>query len=160
MNRLNKVMNTLARLPAGWQPAVRSLIIGKIIPFAGTAGCRVEVLTNHECRVVLKNRRKVGNHIGTVHAAAMALVAESATGFVAAMNVPDSRVLVIRSMELTYLKRTKGDLTATATLSDDDLKRLTTEEKGDIAVPVVLRDSEGTESVTATMVWAWTPKRK
>ncbi|MEC8442788.1 MAG: DUF4442 domain-containing protein [Pseudomonadota bacterium] len=160
MNRLNKVMNTLARLPAGWQPAVRSLIIGKIIPFAGTAGCRVEVLTNHECRVVLKNRRKVGNHIGTVHAAAMALVAESATGFVAAMNVPDSRVLVIRSMELTYLKRTKGDLTATATLSDDDLKRLTTEEKGDIAVPVVLRDSEGTESVTATMIWAWTPKRK
>jgi len=160
MNRLNKVMNTLARLPAGWQPAVRSLIIGKIIPFAGTAGCRVEVLTNHECRVVLKNRRKVGNHIGTVHAAAMALVAESATGFVAAMNVPDSRVLVIRSMELTYLKRTKGDLTATATLSNDDLKRLTTEEKGDIAVPVVLRDSEGTESVTATMVWAWTPKRK
>ena len=160
MNRLNKVMNTLARLPAGWQPAVRSLIIGKIIPFAGTAGCRVEVLTNHECRVVLKNRRKVGNHIGTVHAAAMALVAESATGFVAAMNVPDSRVLVIRSMELTYLKRTKGDLTATATLSDDDLKRLTTEEKGDIAVPVVLRDSEGTESVTATMIWAWTPERK
>jgi hypothetical protein len=89
----------------------------------------------------------------------MALAAESATGFVTAMNVPDSRVLVIRNMNLTYLKRTKGDLTATATLSDADLERLKTEEKGDISVPVVIKDSEGTESVTAEMIWAWTPKR-
>ncbi|MEK9713600.1 MAG: DUF4442 domain-containing protein [Thalassolituus sp.] len=159
MNRLNRTMNTIARLPASWQPAVRSFLIGKIIPFAGTAGCRVEVLTNHQCTVVLKNRRKTGNHIGTIHAAAMALVAESATGFVTAMNVPDNRVVVIRSMELTYLKRTKGNLTATATLTDADLARIANEEKGDITVPVVMTDSEGTESVTAKMIWAWTPKR-
>ncbi len=159
MNRLNKVMNNIARFPTGMQPAVRSFLIGKIIPFAGTAGCRVEVLTNNECRVVLKNRRKTGNHIGTIHAAAMALVAESATGFVCAMNVPDNRVLVIRSMELTYLKRTKGQLTAVASLSDEQVSRLKDEEKGDISVPVILTDSEGTESVTATMIWAWTPKR-
>ena len=89
----------------------------------------------------------------------MALAAESATGFVTAMNVPDSRVLVIRNMNLTYLKRTKGDLTATATLSDADLERLRNEERGDISVPVVLKDAEGTESVTAEMIWAWTPKR-
>lgn len=159
MNRLNKVMNTLTKLPESWQPFARSKLIGRIIPFAGTAGCRVERLTNHECVVVLKNRKKVGNHIGTIHAAAMALVAESATGFVTAMNVPDSRVVVIRSMELTYLKRTKGDLTATATLSDDDIQRIVTEEKGDITVPVKMTDEEGNETVTANMIWAWVPKR-
>jgi len=159
MNRLNRVMNTIARLPASLQVPVRSFIVGKIIPFAGTASCRVETLTNHQCIVKIRNKRKVGNHIGTLHAAAMALAAESATGFVTAMNVPDSRVLVIRNMNLTYLKRTKGDLTATATLSDADLERLKSEEKGDISVPVVLKDAEGTESVTAEMIWAWTPKR-
>ncbi len=159
MNRLNRVMNNLERLPAGWRAGARSFIIGKIIPFAGTAGCRVETLTNNECVVKIKKRRKVGNHIGTLHAAAMALAAESATGFVTAMNIPDSRVLVIRNMNLTYLKRTKGDLTATATLSDADQERLKTEEKGDISVPVLIKDSEGTESVTAEMIWAWTPKR-
>lgn len=159
MNRLNKVMNTIARLPAGWQPGVRSFLMGKIIPFAGTASVRFQVLTNNECIVVLKNRRKTGNHIGTLHAAAMALAAESATGFVCAMNVPDSRVLVIRSMELTYLKRTKGTFTAHARLSDEQVKRLQNEEKGDITVPVVLTDEEGTESVQANMIWAWTPKR-
>ena len=75
MNRLNRVMNNLERLPAGWQTGVRSFIIGKIIPFAGTASCRVEKLTNNECVVKIKKRRKVGNHIGTLHAAAMALSA-------------------------------------------------------------------------------------
>lgn len=159
MNRLNKVMNNIARLPKGWQPFVRSKLIGKIIPFAGTAGCSIQTLTNNECVVVLKNRKKVGNHIGTLHAAAMALVAESATGFVTGMNVPDSRVVVIRSMELTYLKRTNGDLTAKATLSDEDVRRLTTEEKGDITVPVKMTDEDGNETVTAKMVWAWVPKR-
>ena len=159
MNRLNRVMNKLDSLPAGWRTGARSFIIGKIIPFAGTASCRVEKLTNNECVVKIKKRRKVGNHIGTLHAAAMALAAESATGFVTAMNVPDSRVLVTRNMNLTYLKRTKGDLTATATLSDADLERLRNEERGDISVPVVLKDAEGTESVTAEMIWAWTPKR-
>lgn len=159
MNRLNKVMNNIARLPKGWQPFVRSKLIGKIIPFAGTAGCSIQTLTNNECVVVLKNRKKVGNHIGTLHAAAMALVAESATGFVTGMNVPDSRIVVIRSMELTYLKRTNGDLTAKATLSDEDVRRLTTEEKGDIIVPVKMTDEDGNETVTAKMVWAWVPKR-
>lgn len=159
MNRLNKVMNNIARLPKGWQPFVRSKLIGKIIPFAGTAGCSIQTLTNNECVVVLKNRKKVGNHIGTLHAAAMALVAESATGFVTGMNVPDSRIVVIRSMELTYLKRTNGDLTAKATLSDEDVRRLTTEEKGDITVPVKMTDEDGNETVTAKMVWAWVPKR-
>ena len=62
-------------------------------------------------------------------------------------------------MELTYLKRTKGDLTATATLSDDDIQRILTEEKGDIAVPVKMTDEEGNETVTANMIWAWVPKR-
>lgn len=159
MNRLNKVMNNIARLPTGWQPFVRSKLIGRIIPFAGTAGCRIETLTNNECVVVLKNRKKVGNHIGTIHAAAMALVAESATGFVTGMNVPDSRIVVIRSMELTYLKRTKGDLTARASLSDADIQRIMSDEKGDITVPVKMTDEEGNETVTAKMVWAWVPKR-
>ena len=48
MNRLNRVMNNLERLPAGWQTGVRSFIIGKIIPFAGTASCRVEKLTKNQ----------------------------------------------------------------------------------------------------------------
>ena len=121
---------------------------------------RFEVLTTDKCVVTVRYRRKVGNHIGTLHAAAMALAAESATGFVAAMNIPDSKVLVIKTMELNYLKRTKGTLTATATLSEAERQRMIDEPKGDVLVPCTLADETGTETVTANMTWAWTQKRK
>ena len=94
MSKPNKLSNTVARinlLPAGWRAGVRSFLLGKVIPYAGTSGARFDVLTHEKCVVSIRYRRKVGNHIGTLHAAAMALAAESATGFVCAMNVPDSK---------------------------------------------------------------------
>lgn len=160
MNRLSKVMRQIERLPSGLQPTVRSFILGKIIRFAGTASCRVETLRPETCVIRLKNRRKVQNHIGSVHAAAMALLAESATGFMTGMTIPDDRILVIRSMELTYLKRASGDMTAVASFSEEQLEYVRNTPKGDITVPVVITDETGTETVKAEMIWAWTPKKK
>ena len=160
MNKLSKTIATIDKLPSAWRVSIRSFLLGKFIPFAGTASVRFEVLTKNECTVSIKNKKKVGNHIGTIHAAAMALAAETATGFVTGMNVPDSKILVIKTMELAYLKRTEGDLKATAKLSEEDIQRIHEDEKGDISVPVVLTDANNTESVTAKMVWAWVPKRK
>lgn len=163
MSKPNKLSTTVARinlLPAGWRAGVRSFLLGKVIPYAGTSGVRFDVLTNEQCVVSIRYRRKVGNHIGTLHAAAMALAAESATGFVCAMNIPDSKVLVIKTMELNYLKRTKGTLTATATLSDAERQRMIEEPKGEVLVPCTLADETGGETVTADMTWAWTEKRK
>ena len=159
-NKLSKTMAKVDLLPAGWCAGARSFMLGKIIPYAGTSGVRFEVLTPETCTVTIRYRRKVGNHIGTLHAAAMALAAESATGFVAAMNVPDNKVLVIKTMELNYLKRTKGTLTATATLSAAERQRMIDEPKGEVLVPCTLSDETGTESVSANMTWAWTEKRK
>lgn len=160
MNQLSKAVSLIDKLPASWRVNVRSYLLGKKIPFAGTASVRFEVLRHDECTVVIRNKKKVGNHIGTLHAAAMALAAETATGFVTGMNAPDNKILVISKMELTYLKRTEGDLTATAKLSPEEIERIKTEDKGDISVPVTLRDANNNETVTANMVWAWVPKRK
>ena len=42
--------------------------------------------------VVLPNNRRIQNHIGGLHACSMALAAESATGMVVGMNVPDTHL--------------------------------------------------------------------
>jgi hypothetical protein len=47
-----------------------------------------------------------------------------------------------------------------ASFSDEQLDYVKNTEKGDIEVPVVITDGSGTETVKATMVWAWTPKKK
>ncbi|WP_430459626.1 DUF4442 domain-containing protein [Thalassolituus sp. LLYu03] len=159
-NRLSSVVNKVNNLPESIRPWVLSKVMGRVIPFAGTSGTRVEKLSPTECVIVMRNKKKVQNHIGSVHAAAMGLLAESATGFMTGMSVPDDRIIVIRKMELEYLKRASGDMKAVASFSAEQLAFVQTTEKGEIQVPVVITDASGTETVKATMIWAWTPKKK
>jgi len=159
-NKLTRIVNKVSSLPGFLQPWALSKLMGRVIPFAGTAGTRVEKLTPAECVIVMRNRRKVQNHIGSVHAAAMGLLAESATGFMTGMSVPDDRIIVIRSMKLEYLQRATGDMTAVASFNKEQLSYIENTEKGEIQVPVKITDSTGTETVKASMIWAWTPKKK
>lgn len=160
MNRLQRTITKIDKLPKLIRTPVRSFIIGRVIPFAGTASCQVELLTPEQCIVKIANKRKVQNHIKSVHAAAMALLSESATGFVTGMSVPDDRLLVLKSMELVYLKRASGDMTAHAQLDPEQISYIEQTPKGELSIPVKITDAKSNETVTSTMIWAWTPKRK
>ncbi len=159
-NRLTTVVNTFQKLPESIRTFALSKAMGRVIKYAGTSGLRFEKLTPNECIIVIPNRKKVQNHIGSVHAAAMGLLAETATGFMTGLSVPDNRIIVIKSMNLEYLKQATGDMKAVATFSDEQVDYIKQNEKGDINVPVVITDEKGIETVKATMVWAWAPKRK
>ncbi len=159
-NRLTTVVNTFQKLPESIRTFALSKAMGRVIKYAGTSGLRFEKLTPNECIIVIPNRKKVQNHIGSVHAAAMGLLAETATGFMTGLSVPDNRIIVIKSMNLEYLKQATGDMKAVATFSDKQVDYIKQNEKGDINVPVVITDEKGIETVKATMVWAWAPKRK
>jgi uncharacterized protein (TIGR00369 family) len=159
-NRLTTVVNTFQKLPESIRTFALSKAMGRVIKYAGTSGLRFEKLTPNECIIVIPNRKKVQNHIGSVHAAAMGLLAETATGFMTGLSVPDNRIIVIKSMNLEYLKQATGDMKAVATFNDEQVDYIKQNEKGDINVPVVITDEKGIETVKATMVWAWAPKRK
>ena len=82
-----------------------------MVPFLGTAGMRFELAQ----RVVSRAQQaQVQNHIKGVHAAAMALLAKLPTGFVVGMNLPDSRLPLLKSMKIDYVKRSSGDMRAVA----------------------------------------------
>ncbi|CAM9910760.1 unnamed protein product, partial [Phaeothamnion confervicola] len=103
---------------------------------------------------------QVQNHIGGVHACGMALASETATGVVVAMNVPDSHVMVIKSMKVEFKKRAVGNLTAVATLTPQQVEEVRSTDKGDTVVDVVVTDEEGKRPIECEMVWAWIPKRR
>ncbi len=159
-NKLSQNLSKLEKLPVPVAAFARTQLMGRLVKFVGTAGLHIEALTEEHCVATLANRTKVQNHIGSVHAAAMALLAETVTGFVVGMNVPDDRVPVIKSLHVDYTKRAKGDLRAVATLSASDRERMRTEEKGEVTVPVVVTDSANVEPIHCTMIWAWTPKKR
>lgn len=106
----------------------------------------------------VKNKTRVQNHIGQVHAATMALLAESATGFVVGLNLPGGRLPLIKSMELKYVRRSQGDMKAVAWITDEQIEQMQNTDKGDIVVAVTITDESGEEPVIAQMNWAWVTK--
>jgi acyl-coenzyme A thioesterase PaaI-like protein len=124
--------------------------------------CKIEITETDlkSATFVVKNRKKVQNHIGSVHAATMALIAESATGFVVGVNLPGDKLPLIKSMNLKYVKRAYGDMQAIASLTDEQIYILQNEPKGDFLVNVKVTDESGSEPVIAEMHWAWVEKDK
>ncbi len=163
MNNKNAISSTVAKinkLPAFARKTVMSKLFGGAIKYAGHSGIRFEKLTNNECTVSIKNKRKVQNHIGGVHAIAQSLLAETCTGFVVGMNAPDTSVTVIKSMTIDFVKRSTGDMQATAKLTDDQVQQIQNDEKGELVVDVVITDSVNVEPIKAQMTWVWIPKKR
>lgn len=159
-NRLTKSLNRLHRFPKMMRPFLVDQIIGTTVKFVGTAGIHFETLSQQEVKASIGNRRKVRNHIGQVHAAAMMLLAETATGIVVGMNIPDDKIPLIKELNTRFVRRSEGKITATATLTDAQIEQLHQTEKGDFVVPVKVVDATGAEVIEVEAVWAWIPKRK
>ena len=159
-NRISKIVNATAKLPAGLRTTLLSTAFGRVVPLVGTAGIRYDLVTPNKMICSIKNRRPVQNHSNGVHAAAMALLAETATGFVVGMNVPDDRIMLIKSLHVDYKRPSKGDMVAVATLSDEQRNLIANTEKGELLVNVVVTDESGQEPIQCQMLWAWLPKKK
>lgn len=160
INQVAKMVHMLNKAPSFMRVWLRSKAFGLKIPYAGRASIRVQHLDNIQCVIELRNRRKVQNHIGTLHAASMALAAESASGYLVGMNVPDGKIPVIKKLSVEFNKRTKGNIVAKAHLTDEQINQMKELEKGEVTVAVSITDEEMKEPVNCTMVWAWTPKRR
>ena len=159
-NQLSRAVAKLASLPPWLRRFAVTQVFTSRVKFAGTG--KVQILELEEGRAVLqmRNVRKVQNHIGTIHASAMGLLAESATGIALGMTLPDSKIPLMKSTHIDYVRRANGTLRAEAALPPDMRARVLNEDKGDFAVPVKVTDETGEEPIKVQMVWAWVPKKK
>jgi acyl-coenzyme A thioesterase PaaI-like protein len=156
--RLSRAIDRVERLPGPIRTFARSFAIGRVIPFVGTAGLCIEQLDRERCTIALRNRRKVQNHIGGVHATATALLAETATGMVVGMHLPDGKLPLLKRLDIQYLKRAQGAVRAEAWLLAEDIARMQGDERGEVMVPVTVTDEAGTVTVECAISWAWITK--
>ena len=108
----------------------------------------------------MKNKSKVRNHFGQIHAAAMVLLAETATGMVVGMNIPDDKLPLMKSIHTKFVKRSEGKMQAEAHLTPEQIKSINTIDKGEVNVQVKVTDETGEEPVICEMIWAWIPKKQ
>lgn len=158
-NRLARMVAKFDRLPTALRRRALSLVVGRIVPYVGTSGLRIEEMTEDRVVVSIKNVRRVQNHIKGVHASAMVLIAETASGMLTGMNVPDDKLPLMKSLSAAFTKRSRGAMRAEATLTPGQRTRIVTEERGEVNVATRVTDETGGEPVRCEMIWAWVPKK-
>lgn len=159
-NRMHRSILGIKKLPLFLQKRAITWFIGRMVPFIGTANVFFEKMTPEEVVLTLKNRVHVQNHINQVHAAATALLGETATGMVVGMNLPDDKLPLMKTMHINYVRRSSGNLRAVANLNPQELGNMHTQPKGEVVVPLTITDETGTEIVKCEMTWAWITKKK
>ena len=125
-------------------------------PYFGSISPVITRLEHSRCEAVIKDRRAVHNHIGTVHAIALCNLAELCAGVMTDASLPKDMRWIPKGMTVSYLKRAKGRMHAIAT----PMIPITSTDTGyDLPVNVDVLDSSG-DKVFHAEIRMWMSPRK
>ena len=113
MSQALSLYRRLASMPGGrW-------LYGRLIcfkaPYFATIAPRFVALEPGRCAVDIRDRRRVHNHIGTVHAIALCNAAELTAGMMTDVTIPSRMRWIPKGMTVQYLAKATGTLRAEAT---------------------------------------------
>ncbi len=143
---LSALWNVIRHLPNG--PKLFFKLLGTMAPYTGTIDAEVRALETGHTEVVLKDGRRMRNHLGSVHAIALMNLGEVATGLTMMYVIDGIGRGIITSLKMDYLKKARGEITATC-----DAHIPTTPGKHDVTIEAHLRDASGEIVARATAVW-------
>ena len=141
------------RLPAGKWLFSRMLCFKA--PYFGSIAPRFERLEPGYCEVHISKRRKVQNHIGTVHAIAMCNMAELAAGTMTEVTIPATHRWIPKGMSVDYVAKAETSLRAAATWPAVELGN----DGQAVVVPVQVIDTAG-QTVLRAEISMWVSPRK
>jgi uncharacterized protein (TIGR00369 family) len=150
--RLRASWRRLSNLPGG--KTLFSLLVGWMTPYSGTIGARVAELEPGWCRVTLRDRRRVRNHLASVHAMALANLAEMTSGLAVLVSLPPGVQGIVTGFSISYQKKARGLLTAECRVSGGGLD-VTTEQEYEALVSIT--DTQGDLVAHATARWRLRP---
>lgn len=144
----------------GGSPAGRRLfsrIVCHKAPYFGSIRPLLLVLEPGRCEAELRQRRRVQNHIGTVHAIALCNLAELCAGLVTDVSIPADMRWIPKGMDVRYLAKARGRIRARAV---PRAAPVSTPEPYDLVIEVSLRDAQDVEVAAADITMWVTPRAK
>jgi acyl-coenzyme A thioesterase PaaI-like protein len=123
-------------------------------PYFGTIRPRFLELRPTFCKVAMRRRRAIENHLGAIHALALGNLCELAAGMVTEVTTPPTTRWIPRGMTIEYLRKAESDVSATARLDKSEWSAT-----GNVAVPVSVTDKNGNEVVRAVITMHISPSK-
>jgi acyl-coenzyme A thioesterase PaaI-like protein len=113
MTRLLALYRKLSRWPLGAWLFSRAVCFKA--PYFATIAPTIVRLEPGRCDAVMGDRRRVHNHIGTVHAIALCNLAELVAGVMTDASLPEGMRWIPKGMSVQYLRKATGTMRAVAT---------------------------------------------
>lgn len=143
----------ITRWPAGHWLFSRAVCLKA--PYFASISPRIETLEPNRCVATIRQRRKVTNHLGTVHAIALCNLAELTAGLMTDASLPASMRWIPKGMSVEYAKKAVGTMCATALPS----QRIVESEEGyEWPVDVTVTD-HGDQVVFRARISMWLSPR-
>ena len=149
--RLRYYWRTVSDRPGGkW---LFSRVLGLIAPYTGSLGGTIQLLEPGHCVVTLPDRRRIRNHLNSVHAIALCNLGEKTTGLALMHSLPENTRGILTGISADYVKKARGLLTAECYCDVPD-----SNEKCEYSVNSDIRDTGGELVATVRARWLIGPE--
>lgn len=142
----------LAPIPGG--KTIFSLLLGLLVPYSGTLCARVTELTEGVSSVTVRQRWRILNHLGSIHAMALANVCELSSGLALLSRLGAHRRGILTGFKISYHKKARGTLRV-----QSDARSVMLPDDGEVEVSATGFDSSGEIVVRADATWRIGPVR-
>ena len=143
---LLKLWRQCSALPFG--RSIFSALLGMHVPYSGTVGATVITLEPGYVRLALRDRQRVRNHLGSVHAVALTNVGELASGLAMMAALPGTVRGIVRGLSVEFTKKARGTLVAGSRVTVPEVTGDT-----DLEVTAEVRDTQGEVVATIRVQW-------
>jgi acyl-coenzyme A thioesterase PaaI-like protein len=142
-----------AKLP--WGGRLLGRLIGLTVPYAGTIAPEIVELAPGLARVRMRDRRRVRNHLKSVHAVALVNLAELTGNLAMTSRQPRQGRWIVTGLDVDYVRKARGRIEAFCELPELDWSK-----PADVTGEVVVKDASGEVVVRARPRWRLGPSGK
>jgi|SRR5579871_207030 len=136
----------LYQLPLG--KSLFTKLVSLLIPYTGSVSPKVLQVSAGYAKVSIADRRRVRNHLGSIHALALANLGEFTTGLAIHFAMKQNTRAILTRLSTDFFKKARGTITAEASV---DLP--SDHEEGSVVVDASLFDDRGNLVAKVSATW-------
>jgi acyl-coenzyme A thioesterase PaaI-like protein len=145
-DKLIRLWKFLNRLPGGY--LLFNAVIKWRIPYTASISSRILSFEPGNVRIALKDRRKIRNHLNSIHALALANLGEFTSGLALLTSLPSNVRGIPVNISTDYFKKARGILMAESNVIPPEVV-----DDMEFKVKADIKDKLGDIVATTTVLW-------